>query len=269
MAVAAPDLSAEVGSRLGLTAAGPLTGMVGSGVRAERARPLALAREQVLPVLDPLAPLLPGGALRRSATVAVGGEAGCSLALALVAGPSQAGSWVAVVGLPALGLLAAAGLGVALERLVLVAEPPPEAWATVMAALVGAVDVVVAGPPPRVGAGDARRLAARVRERGTVVVTLPDAGADSRTHGPGLEVDLRLTAGASRWVGLGWGHGHLQARRVSVEAVGRREAARPRRVELWLPGPHGEVASAEAEVLAWPGVAPGATPSARSVPDAG
>ena len=238
--------------------------VVAPDLLAERARPLALAREQVLPVLDPLAPLLPGGALRRSATVVVSGEAGPSLAMALVAGPSQAGSWVAVVGLPSLGLLAAAGLGVALERLVLVAEPPPAAWATVMAALVGAVDIVVAGPPPRVGAGDARRLAARVRERGTVVVTLSGPGA----RGPGLEVDLRLSAGSARWEGLGWGHGHLQARRVTVEAVGRREAARPRRAELWLPGPDGEVGAVvpDADVLAWPGAAEGVVGGGAPVP---
>ncbi|MDP8986796.1 MAG: hypothetical protein M3N11_00370, partial [Actinomycetota bacterium] len=50
----------------------------------ERARPVALAGEQVLPVLDPLRPLLPEGGLRRGTTVTVDGASGAtSLALAL------------------------------------------------------------------------------------------------------------------------------------------------------------------------------------------
>src|SRR4051812_50176486 len=57
---------------------------------AARARPVALAREQVLPVLPPLETLLPDG-LRRGSTGAVGGST--ALAPALVAGPARAGSW--------------------------------------------------------------------------------------------------------------------------------------------------------------------------------
>ena len=62
---------------------------------AARARPVALAREHVLPVLEPLQTLLPDG-LRRGSTVAVGDST--SLALALLAGPSGQGSWAAAVG---------------------------------------------------------------------------------------------------------------------------------------------------------------------------
>src|SRR5438045_2983301 len=79
---------------------------------AARARPVALAREHVLPVLEPLQTLLPDG-LRRGSTVAVGST---SLALALAAGPSAAGSWTAAAGVPALGLTAAAELGVSPGR---------------------------------------------------------------------------------------------------------------------------------------------------------
>ncbi|MBA2496786.1 MAG: hypothetical protein H0V33_06755, partial [Acidimicrobiia bacterium] len=92
---------------------------------AERVRPTVLAGEQVLPVLGALDGLLPGG-LRRGSSLAVGvGRAGrpggaTSLALAVAAGPSAAGSWVAAVGVPSLGLAAAAGYGVDLDRLVLV-----------------------------------------------------------------------------------------------------------------------------------------------------
>ena len=131
-----------------------------------------LARDRRLPVLPALEALLPGAGLRRGTTVAVGaapGVAGAtSLALALAAGASQAGSWVAAVGLGSLGLVAAAELGVALERLVMVAEPgrDREGWASVMGALVDGFDIVLVAALGRLRPADARRLVARVRERG-------------------------------------------------------------------------------------------------------
>src|SRR5215216_3953057 len=74
-----------------------------------------LADERLLPVVPALRPLLPGRGLRRGTTVTVSRSA--ALALALVAGASAAGSWVAAVGLPDLGIVAAAETGIALERL--------------------------------------------------------------------------------------------------------------------------------------------------------
>ncbi|MFN8041454.1 MAG: hypothetical protein U0Q07_19710 [Acidimicrobiales bacterium] len=210
-----------------------------------RTRPVSLAREHTLPVVEALQDLVPGAALARGSTV---GVVGTSLALALAAGPSRAGSWVALVGLPWLGLGAVAGLGLALERVAVVAPPEPSSWATVTAALVGAFDLVVVAEPARVGAADARRLAARARERGTVLVrVLPSpavpgpAVAGGSTGAGRLEVDLRLAVTATRWEGLGHGHGHLRARRVRVEATGRRRAARPRTADLWLPAVDGTV----------------------------
>ena len=197
---------------------------------AERARPVALAREQVLPVLPALESVLPGG-LRRGSTVTVAGST--SLALALLAGPVQAGSWVATVGVSSLGLAAASELGVALDRLVLVADPPADAWPTVVATLVDAFDVVLVRPRARVN--DARRLAARTRERGAVLVIL----GDDRAWPEAPEVRLAITA--SEWFGLGAGYGHLRARRVRVEVDGRRGAARPRSADLWLPAAGGGV----------------------------
>src|SRR5436190_9468420 len=87
----------------------------------ERVTPLALAGERALPVDSLLSPLFPEG-LRRGSIVRCEGPASHSLALSLAAGPSQAGSWVATVGLPALGAAAAVELGVAMERLVRIAE---------------------------------------------------------------------------------------------------------------------------------------------------
>jgi len=229
------------------------------------ARPVSLARERTLPVLPALAGLLPEGGLRRGSTVAVSGvdprasrsaaearpgvdprasrsaaearPGATSLALALLAGPSQAGSWCAAVGLPSLGLVAAAEVGVALERFPLVARPGEE-WPAVVATLVDAVDVVLVGLPRHVRSGDARRLVAKARDRGAVLVV---AGGSSS-----FVADVRLSVAGAAWEGLGEGHGRLRARRVDVVATGRGAAARERRASLWLPAAGGGVAAGPA-----------------------
>jgi hypothetical protein len=207
---------------------------------AERTRPVALAKARTLPVLAPLAGLLPDGALPRGITVSVGGPGAASLALALAAAPTAAGGWAALVGLPHAGLAAAAELGVALERVAVVDPPEPAAWPGVVAALLGAFDVVLVAPGHRLAHQAVRRLAARARERGSVLV--PVTGPAGRFTGSWPEApELRLGAVAAQWEGLGSGYGHLRSRRVTVEATGRRGLARPRRVELLLPGPSGAV----------------------------
>jgi hypothetical protein len=210
-----------------------------------RAQPVAMAGERLLPVLPAFEPLLPAGGLRRGSVVVVGGST--SLALGLLAAPSAQGSWCAAVGLPALGLAAAAELGVALDRFPLVASPGrgsgPGGWAWVVAALLDAFDVVLARPPSGAGGGvraaDARRLTARVRERGAVLMV---AGAPDAWPEP---AEVRLTVAASEWEGVGHGHGRLRGRRVEVVAGGRGAAARERRVPLWLPHADGGVRASE------------------------
>lgn len=187
---------------------------------AGRAGPVTLAGEQVLPVVGPLQSLLPDGGLRRGSTVAVVGST--SLALQLVAAASAAGSWAAAVGLPGLGSVAAAEVGVVLERLALVPRPG-EQWATVTAALLDALDVVLVRPPHRLRQADARKLIARARERGAVLVPL----------GPWDGADMRLEVASARWHGVGQGDGHLQGCRMEVVATGRRAAARERRAVVW------------------------------------
>lgn len=204
---------------------------------------MGLARDRLLPVLAPLVPLLPEGALVRGKIVACTGGAAMSTALALAAAPTGEGSWTGVVGLAEVGLAAAAELGVALERLVLVASPRDGGeWAEVLAALIDGVDVVVAAPPPRLGAGRARRLQARVQARGGVLVLV----------GPGepFAPDLILRSEVRGWEGVGAdGSGHLAGRRVALELGGRRIGA-PRRADVWLPGPDGAVAPVAPAVTA-------------------
>jgi hypothetical protein len=225
---------------------------------ADRARPVTLARERTLPVAEPLQALLPDGALARGSAVAVAGAGATSLALNLTATASIAGSWVAVVGLAELGLAAAVEAGVDLRRLALVDAPEPGRWAAVVAALVGGVDLIVVDGRAPLAASEGRRLASRVRERGSVLVPVTP-GSLSVTSRPGAwPADLTLSVTAGRWEGLGDGHGHLRRRRVRVEAEGRGRAARPLRAELWLPSERGRVAA----IAPGPaGSAPGATTS--------
>lgn len=202
---------------------GHLAGLAG------RARPVVLAEDRLLPVPAPLALLLPGGGLRRGTTVVV--ERGVSLLLALLAGPTSAGQWGAVVGLPDLGLAAAHEAGVDLARLALV-PAPGEQWAAVTAALIDALDVIAVQPPPQFRPGDARRLVARARERGAVLVPIG-------SWIEGAEVRLRVETG--EWRGLANGSGHLQSRVVDVLATGRGAAARGQRLSCWLPGSGGHM----------------------------
>ncbi len=188
----------------------------------EAVGPVSLAGEQVLPVLPALQGLLPGGVLRRGSTVSVVGST--SLALALAAAASASGSWCAAVGLPSLGLMAVAELGVTLDRLALVGDPG-ESWPSVVAALLDALDVVVVRPPGSVRGSHVRRLAARARERGAVLVPV--------CSWEGADVCLGVTR--SEWHGLGAGHGYLRSRRLEVAARGRGAADRPRQAGVWLP----------------------------------
>ena len=181
------------------------------------------------------------GGLRRGSTVVIkpGSVSGTmSLALALVVAASQAGSWCAAVGMPELGMAAAAGLGMVLERFALVPHPG-EQWAAVTAAMVDALDVVLVRPLGRARSADCRRLMVRARERGAVLLPCGIGWSEP--------ADLTLSVVASEWEGLGHGHGSLQARSVEVISSGRRAAARERRAQLWLPGRDGRVVTRVAE----------------------
>src|SRR5205814_4684183 len=115
--------------------------------------------------------------------------------------------------------------------LVVIADPAPESWSSVVAALVDALDIVLLRPRRRVSLRDARRLTARARERGSVLVVLGDAWPEA--------TDVRLSVVRATWEGIGDGYGHLQARRAVLGSSGRRSAARVKPVGLWLPAAGG------------------------------
>ena len=212
----------------------PTTGLVRdpevrSGVAAHRStgavvRPVVdpVRERPPLPVPVSLTDLLPEG-LPRGGTVVVAGST--SLLLALVSEASRAGSWAAMVGVDGVGLLAAEEVGVVLTRLALVPDPGAQA-AVVVAALIDGMDVVVLGPRVGLTGADRRRLMARARERGSVLVsTAPWTGAS-----------LVLTVEAQQWSGLGAGDGRLRTQRVTVRRNGRGRAATPLRREVMLRG---------------------------------
>jgi hypothetical protein len=145
-----------------------------------------------------------------------------SLALALAAGPSQAGGWVGLVGMPDLGWEAAQEFGVDLSRTIAVPNPG-EHWLSVTAGLIDVATMVVVRPPCRVGDKQAASLSARMRPRGAVLIV--------DGHWP--RSALTLTTERNQWRGIGLGLGHLTRRvvTVSVQAAG----APVRQVNLGLP----------------------------------
>lgn len=145
-----------------------------------------------------------------------------SAAMLLLAGPSGGGSWCAAVGLPWFGVEAATEMGVSVDRLVTVPAVPAEELTSVIAALIDVVDVVLTAPfavPPTVAA----RLAARARERGSVLITL----------GNWERAAARLTFRDTLWTGVGAGHGHLRARQVTLDVHQSDRLVGSRRI--WLP----------------------------------
>jgi len=237
--VAAPLRRPSLRAELGSAPAGALRNLVGPALPP-------------LPVPAGLAELLPDG-LRRGSTIAV--TSSVSLLLALLGPPSARGAWTAMVGMPVISAEAAAEAGVDLRRLAIINPPAPRwtgaSWTTAVGALLDAVDVVVARPggvdgsgisrvpSGRVGGisggsvggvsdGDARRLTARARGKGAVLVLFGQQAASW----PAVEVQLSARHG--RWTGIGEGYGRLGQRQLLVSATGRGRSARTRSTELWL-----------------------------------
>lgn len=188
-----------------------------------------------LPVAPSLLPLFADGGVVRGRTVACTGDAALSVALAVSAAATRAGSWLAVVGVPNLGVGAAVEAGVAIERLVL-AQPPTASreWVTTVAALVEGFDVLIVAPPVSLTEHDARRLQSRIVARQSVllVANVPGALPMSRTSGNASRMggnasrvfaaDLDVHADTVSWSGIERGGSHITQRLVHVRVGGRR-----------------------------------------------
>src|SRR5690554_3265488 len=161
----------------------------------------------VFPLAPELEKLLPEG-LRRGQVISVTGAT--SIMLALAARASAAGSWTAAIGMPAVGVVAAARRGIALERFALIPHPGAQA-VEAAGACVDGVDVVLLGEWLALSDADRRRLAARAKERGSLIIA---AGEWSGAH-------VNLIVERAVWSGLGAGDGRLRRRELTVAVVGR------------------------------------------------
>src|SRR6478736_1520263 len=168
----------------------------------------------VLPVAAPLAAALPRGGLARGSVVSVLGQGATSLLFALLAGPEA--PWTALVGMPGVGLLAAAEFGIDLDRVVVIPEPGPDVL-QVLSILVDGVDLIAVALPDRARPTPSRQrvLTGRLRQHGAVLLVM----------GPWPGADLVMTARSVGWTGLGQGHGRLRDRELVVEVSGRGAAA--------------------------------------------
>lgn len=200
-------------------------------VLAGRVAPLVLAGERTLPVAEMFADLFPERGLVRGRIIACSGPAATSLALALVAPSVAAGSWLATIDVPTVGLDAASEFGVALERVVAVRTggdvDQASRWPDVIAAAADGFELLMTRVPTDVSPAAMRKVATRLRQRDVVMIVLGDPA--------GLSCDGVIGADSAQWTGLGDGHGHLQQRRLVVEASGRRLPGR-RHCRLSLPG---------------------------------
>lgn len=202
---------------------------------ADRLRPTVLARDELLPVTPAFTELLGTPGLRRGSTVAISsvGQPGVTtLACALLTAASAEGAWCAAVAMADLGVVAAAELGVALDRLALVPRPGSK-LSSVLAALLDGCDVVVA--PADTSAAEFRRLQALARERRSILVLVSGARAAASFPRPVPEgIDVRIEVEKNTFGGLGLGSGRLVDRRIDVVATRRSATPRTLRASLWL-----------------------------------
>ncbi|WP_199742806.1 hypothetical protein [Nocardia stercoris] len=178
-------------------------------------------RREILPVPGPLGELLPDGGLVKGTVIEYAGAG--SLLTGLLAAVTASGGYAAAIGLPRLGLLAAAEMGAQLERLAVVPDPGPDP-VEVAAVLLEGLDLVVLGLGGRaVPLSRTRVLAARARSRAATLVVTGGSWA-----GSALRIDTRVAG----YEGLGRGCGRLRTVRLDVSVRGR--SAPPRRGELTL-----------------------------------
>ncbi|MFT4259028.1 hypothetical protein [Microbacterium sp.] len=190
------------------------------------------AEHRLLPLDPALSSLLPDSGLVAGTAYTISPSP--ALTLALLSAASRQGHWCAVVGMPTLGIEAAAAFGIDLARLVLVPEPGPR-WLSATSALAEVVPLIAVAPPARARDADLSRLNSRLRDRGTTLLVAESAAFDSWPESQG---SIRLSD--PHWHGLGEGWGLLSGCTATVTAQTRRDP-RPARVRVALPSDRGGV----------------------------
>jgi len=184
-----------------------------------------------LAVADDVRELLPDSGLVRGRIVRCSGDAGLSLALSLCSLATQQGSWLGVVGVDHLGLLAAVEHGVALERTVLVHPPKTSReWSITVAAAIEGLDLLIVAVPERLSVNDARRVQTRLQSRRAVMIIVDNTVLSQSRSMNGLNeaqqflADVVLDTKTKSWSGVDKGAGYLQHRDVRIRVSGRRVA---------------------------------------------
>ncbi|RRR98499.1 hypothetical protein [Glycomyces terrestris] len=232
----AAALAAELGLRtaadLRSTAAAPAAGLrpaaaPGEPGQGESRRQAAVGPPKtILPVTSDISGLLPHGGLATVTAITATRRGATSLLWRLLAGPTGAGAWCALVGLPNLYPLAATAAGVDLGRVALV--DPGSLIAEAAGALAEGVAAIVV-PSEALSPAQARRLTARARGSGTSIIwweTRPVAGADAR-----LQVARAHWKGLRANTGRRWGAGRLAA--CELEVASRWRSGGVRRASVW------------------------------------
>ena len=227
-------------------------------LRRELSRMQRRRSEHSLLPLDPaFSALLPEEGLQTGTSYTVSPSP--SLVLALLSAASQKGLWCAVVGMPTLGVEAAAAFGIDLARLILVPSPG-DRWLAATSALAEVVPLIVVAPGTRARDADVARLSARLRDRGCTLLVTESPGAE---RWPQSEGTIRLHD--PHWHGLGAGWGLLSDCTVTVKAQ-TRHSPRPSSVRVHLPGGHGAVETVGAELTALPARSPETVAPSESAP---
>ncbi len=184
-----------------------------------------------LAVADDVRELLPDSGLVRGRIVRCSGDAGLSLALSLCSLATQQGSWLGVVGVDHLGLLAAVEHGVALERTVLVHPPKTSReWSITVAAAIEGLDLLIVAVPERLSVNDARRVQTRLQSRRAVMIIVENTvlsqsrSMHSSNEAQQFLADVVLDTKTKSWSGVDRGAGYLQHRDVRIRVSGRRVA---------------------------------------------
>ena len=174
-----------------------------------------------LPVAKALQPIIPDGVLVRGRTVLCGGDAAMSTALLLVSAATQAGSWLAIVGVSDFGVMSACEQGVALQRTVLVTPTANKKdWTSTVAAVADGFDVMMLEVPREVSESDARRIQTRIQARRNVLVLVETSRHATRRSV--FQPDVVLHTMTTKWDGIEHGAGYVQGRLVDVTVSGRR-----------------------------------------------
>ncbi|MFT3714623.1 MAG: hypothetical protein QM774_01365 [Gordonia sp. (in: high G+C Gram-positive bacteria)] len=189
------------------------------------------ASRTVLPVPGPLAGLLPRRGLPPGSVVEVAGAS--TVAMAVLAQVSAAGSTAALIGLPQLNLAVAEDLGADLNRIAVVEQPGVDAL-DVAAVLLDGIDLVLVAAQ-RVTPSRARVLAGRARRQSSVLLAVGESGC-----WPGAAIRFEGRVAGYRHV-LGTGHqpsgyGRIGGLELEVRVSGTGLAPSTVRCELTEPG---------------------------------